>query len=227
MRHNRPNASGLASRRALLLGAGSLLALAGCNSILTDRPPPQLFRLSPKSTYPADLPTVPWQLVLEMPVADAGVNTQRIALVRSANQIEYYARANWTDRAPAMFQTMLIESFENSRRIVSVGRESLGLRADFVLKSELREFQAVYDGAGPPSVRVGLALKLVAMPRREIVAATDVERIAPAAADTLEDVVDAFDTASGHVLKEIVVWVLTAGEKHWLQDHPEGGKAKS
>jgi cholesterol transport system auxiliary component len=30
---------------------------------------------------------------------------------------------------------------------VSVGRDTIGLRADYVLKSELREFQAAYDDA--------------------------------------------------------------------------------
>lgn len=219
MRHNRPDAraDGGATRRALLLG-GALLAglpvLNGCGGLLIgDREPPSLFRLSPKSTFPADLPAVDWQLVLETPVADAGVNTQRLALTRAPHQIEYYARANWTDRAPTMFQTMMIESFENSGRIVSVGRESLGLRADFVLKSELREFQAEYRGEGPPVVRVGLALKLVQMPQRAIVASTDIVRTEQAAADTLEAVVQAFDRASGEVLKELVAWVLNSGER--------------
>ena len=59
-------------------------------------------------------------------------------------QIEYYARAQWSDRAPQMVQTLMIESFENSQRIIAVGRDVVGLRADFILKSELREFQAEY-----------------------------------------------------------------------------------
>lgn len=213
MRHQVDDETGRA-RRAFLLSAGCLAALGGCSGFLIgSRPTPSLFRLSPKSTFPVDLPHVTWQLVLETPVADAGLDTARIALTRSAHQIEYYARANWTDRAPAMFQTMMIESFENSGRIVSVGRESLGLRADFVLKSELREFQAFYDDAGPPVVRVGLALKLVAMPRREIVAATSIGTTAQAEADTLEAVIRAFDEASGSVLKELVVWVIGSGER--------------
>lgn len=212
MRHQLDDEAGR-TRRAFLLSACCLAALGGCSRFLIGSQPPSLFRLSPKSTYPAGLPHVNWQLVLETPVADAGVDTARIALTRSPHQIEYYARANWTDRAPAMFQTMMIESFENSGRIVSVGRESLGLRADFVLKSELREFQAVYDDSRPPVVRVGLALKLVAMPRREIVAATNIEATAQAEADTLDAVVRAFDEASGSVLKKLVIWVIESGER--------------
>ncbi len=213
-------AGGLLAALPLLAG---LPLLGGCSGLLPGSgPAPALYRLSPKSTFPPDLPKVRWQLVLETPVADAGVNSARIALTRSPHQIEYYARANWTDRAPAMFQTMMIESFENSDRIVSVGRESLGLRADFVLKSELREFQAVYDGPGAPVVWVGLALKLVEMPRREIVAATDIKAQVRAEADTLDAVIRAFDRASGDVLKDLVIWVLDEGEAAYQRSDPTG-----
>ncbi len=36
------------------------------------------------------------------PVADAGLDTTRIALQRRATQLEYYARSGWVDRAPLM-----------------------------------------------------------------------------------------------------------------------------
>ena len=48
----------------------------------------------------------------------------RIALHRASVELEYYARANWTDLAPAMIQTLVVESFENSGKIVAVGRFS-------------------------------------------------------------------------------------------------------
>src|SRR3546814_20406305 len=57
----------------------------------------------------------------------------------------YYAGAQWIDDAPYMVQRLLIESFENSQRIVGVGRPSVSLRSDFVLRVELRAFQAQYD----------------------------------------------------------------------------------
>mgnify|MGYP003345153382 CR=1 FL=1 len=45
-------------------------------------------------------------------------------------------------------QTLIIESLENSGKIVAVGRESVGLRADYILQSDLREFQAELDSRG-------------------------------------------------------------------------------
>jgi cholesterol transport system auxiliary component len=60
-------------------------------------------------------------------VANAGLNTTRVTLRSTATQLEYFARSNWIDRAPLMVQTLMIESFENSGRIISVGREAVGV----------------------------------------------------------------------------------------------------
>ena len=194
------------------------LLLAACEIPVPGQgPPPRLFRLTPKSTFRSDLPAVQWQLVLELPVADAGLNTARIALQRSPIQLEYYARANWTDRAPSMVQTLMIESYENSGRIVSVGRESIGLRSDFVLKTELREFQAEYYDTGLPVVHVGINAKLVQMPGRIIIGSKSMEQKTTATADSLESVISAYDDALGKVLKQLVEWSLTVGQEAYQQ----------
>ncbi len=202
-------------RRKLLRGLAGLTSLGllgACSGLVPGQsPPPTLFRLTPKSTFREDLPAVDWQLVLDTPVADAALNTTRIALMSSPMQVEYYARSSWTDRAPLMIQTLMIESFENSDRIVSVGREGAGLRADFILKSELRELQAEYYEGDKPVAHVMINAKLVAMPSRNIVASRTFERKIEAEADRLNDVVTAFDEALGKVLKSLVEWTISSG----------------
>src|SRR5690606_23319519 len=121
--------------------------------------------------------------------------------------------AAWTDNAPTMVQNLLIESFETTRRIVGVGREAIGLRPDFFLRTDLREFGATYeDPEQPPVVVVRINAKLVEMPERRIVAATTVERRIRATGNRLEVVLVAFDEALGSALKEIVAFTLTEGE---------------
>ncbi len=203
--------------RRRVLGAALVLPLgalaAACQLPMPGQgPPPALYRLTPKSTFSEDLPHVAWQLVLEVPVADAGLSTTRVALQRSPTQMEYYARTSWTDRAPLMIQTLMIESFENSGRIVAVGRVSVGLRADFILKSELREFQAEYYRTETPSVRVAINTKLVQMPRRIIIGSRSFDSVAGAAGDTMTEIIAAFDQALGKVLKHLVEWTLLTGE---------------
>jgi cholesterol transport system auxiliary component len=196
----------------LLCTLALLAALSACTGIIPGTGEPlRLYTLTPKSTYEADLPKVSWQLVVETPIAPAGINTNRIALSHSPITLDYFAGATWTDSAPALVQTLLVESFENTARIVAVGRESVGLRADYVLKVELREFQAEYGSPeAPPTVHIRIIAKLVRMPLREIVASHMTERKAVAATNTLDAVVGAFDEALGPVLKDIVVWTLTA-----------------
>ena len=205
-----------ARRRALgILMAPPLAALAGaCEQLVPGRgPPPVLYRLTPKSTFSPDLPVVTWQLVLEQPLSNAALSGTRIALWPNPTQLEYYARTSWTDRAPDMIQTLMIESFENSNRIISIGRESVGLRADFVLKTELREFQSDYLKPGEPSAHVGINAKLVAMPERIIVGSQKFDVVVKAERDRMEDIIAAFDAALGKVLKRLVEWTLLTGEE--------------
>ena len=189
-----------------------LAGLAGCSLPVPGQgPPPDLYRLTPKSTFPKDLPNVDWQLVLEQPLANAAIDTTRIALMRRPTQIEYYARSNWSDRAPAMVQTLMIESFENSNRIVAVGRDAIGLRADFVLKSELREFQVEYFD-GLPQAHVKITGRMVQMPRRSIIGSESFQAVMSAETESLDAIVAAFDEALGKVLRKLVVWALRTGE---------------
>jgi cholesterol transport system auxiliary component len=214
---------GLHRRRLLrTLAALPVVALApGCSlQVPGQGPPPDLFRLTPKSTFRDDLPTAEWQLVLEAPVADAGLDSTRIALQRSPTQIEYYARSGWADRAPFMIQTLMVESFENSEKIVSIGRESIGLRADFILKSELRELQAVYYNGGLPEAWVSINAKLVQMPRRAIVASESFDARVTAQVDTMPEVISAFDAAAGKVLRRLVEWTLIEGERAYRDGRP-------
>lgn len=210
----------MGERMAIRIAAAAavLLALAGCaGNILpgASADPPKLYVLSPKSTFATDLPRVEWQLIVEIPVAEAGLNTARIALKRNPISLEYYERANWIDTAPIMIQTLLVESFENTGKIVSVGRQSVNLRPDFSLLTDLREFQAEYSGDGPPSARVRLNAKLVKMPQRVIIGTTTVERLQPAAGSDMMSVVTAFDVALGKSLKRVVEWALATPPPRW------------
>ena len=187
-------------------------------------PAPQHYVLTPKSTFPQDLPKADWQILIETPVAAAGLSTARIPLQDSPIELRYFSLAKWTDFAPKMVQTLMVESFENSKKIVGVGREQIGLRSDFILKTELREFQAEYkdrlptetstlsSASTPPTIRVRINAKLVKMPRREIIASETFERKVPATRNSMEAIIGAFDESLGKVLKAIVIWTLNNGD---------------
>ncbi|MFP6731234.1 MAG: ABC-type transport auxiliary lipoprotein family protein [Alphaproteobacteria bacterium] len=188
-----------------------LVLLGGCVDLLPGGgPAAKLYNLTPKSTYSDNLPTVNWQLVVEMPISAETLNTPRIALSRAPLTLDYYGGARWSERAPVMVQTLLVESFENTGRIVAVARKSTDLRADYVLKTDLREFQAEYSGEGPPIVFVRLNAKLIKMPQRTIIASFRSERRVQAVSIKLIDVIHSFDQALGKVIKDVVEWALMA-----------------
>jgi cholesterol transport system auxiliary component len=187
----------------------SVLGLAGCASLFVATPPGHLYRLSADGAYPATLPRVTAQLLVDLPQAPAGIDTTRIALTRAPFSLDYYADSEWTDRVPALVQTALLTSFENSKAITAIDRESIGLRADFILKTEIRHFEAVSDGGAPPTVWVAMIARLVAMPQREIIAQASFERRVPAAASAVPAVVAAFNAAADAVIEDIVVWTVT------------------
>ncbi len=193
----------------LALALSAVLALGGCSLIASD--PPQLFDLSPKNTFDDGAPVVDWQLVVEEPTTPNAINTDRIAVRPAQLEVQYFPGVKWTDRAPALVQTLMVESFENSGKIVGVGRRAIGLTGDYILTSELREFEAVADGAGGASVVVRLVLKLVRQSSGGIIASTTAAATVAAASDKVPDIVVAFDTALGKVLKQSVNWVLTQG----------------
>ncbi len=185
----------------VLLGACAALELA-------TRQPPRLFQVTPKSTFPDDLPEVDSRLAIEVPTATAGLNTARIALRPTPTTFDYYAGASWVDVVPVMVQNLLIESFDNTDRIDVIGREVVGVRADYALLPHIREFQAEYEQSGLPTIRVRLQARLVELPRRTSVASTSTEAVVRSRDSSVDAIVRAFDEAFGAATRDLVVWTM-------------------
>ncbi|HKX10322.1 MAG TPA: ABC-type transport auxiliary lipoprotein family protein [Stellaceae bacterium] len=196
------------ARRTFLLALP--VGLAACNGPLGGGAPPQLYKLTPVSDFPPNLPRTTAQLLVETPSAPGGLDSERIALQKSTTSLDHFAGAAWTDRAPNLVQSLLVESFENTGKIAAIDRESLALRADFVLEPDLRDFTAIYGTTDVPTVRVRMALKLVKLPDKQIVGLHTSSSDAPATQNSVPAVVDAFNTALHQVIGNAVAWTLTA-----------------
>jgi cholesterol transport system auxiliary component len=192
----------------LVVAVAAAVLLAGCQLIDAATEPTDLYTVTPKSTFDPDLPSVYWQLAVEVPAASANLNTGRISLAMTRTSSDYYAKAAWTDRAPLMVQTRIVDSFENTGKIVAVARESIALRANYQLQPDLRNFEALYYYGGTPIVRVRIIAKLVRLPDRQIIGVASFERCVRAREDKVPKVVEAFDQALGSVVKSLVAWTL-------------------
>ncbi len=196
-------------RTATLLLCVPML-LAGCGGLLPKAPERPLYRLSPAVASAQSPHRVGALLVVATPTASAGLDTKRMALISSPVLIDYFADGEWVDRPPFLIKEALIEGFQRSGAFAGVSSEGLGLSADYVLNTDIRDFTAIYDSSGgPPLARVRIAAELITMPGRNIAAATSVTREARAGAPDLPSIVSAFGQALGAAIQDLIAWSAT------------------
>lgn len=194
----------------VLFTAFGLAGCAGIEQFTKVTKPVDLFVLSPKSSFAPDLPEVRRQIVVEEPTAASQVNSDRIAVKPNPYQVQYYPDVRWSDRAPLMVQSLLVESFENTGKVASVGAQAIGLNADFFVLTDLREFQAEAPPLpeAPVVINVQLNIKIVKEPEGLIVASSSFSHQNTAASDELIDVIVAFDEALGKSMRDAVEWTV-------------------
>ncbi|SFI66014.1 ABC-type transport auxiliary lipoprotein family protein [Albimonas pacifica] len=217
--------------RRLSLAAAAALSLSGCAELAQIggvATAPDLYSLSPKSTFSADLPGVDAQVVVEEPTADASVNTDRIAIKPNPLQVKYFSGSRWVDRAPLVVQRLMVESFENSGAVSSVSQSSVGLRNDFTVVTDLREFQGeLQEGpaqgpdAKPVLARVRLNVKVIAEPQGIIIGSHSFPAAVEANEPGMLAVAAAFDEALGEAMRDAVEWtirIIDAAEERRARD---------
>lgn len=191
-----------------------LLAMPGCaalSGLTAASTPTDLYVLTPKSTFDAGLPQLRYQIAVQEPTATASVNTDQIAVQPTPLRVQYLPGARWVDRAPLIVQALMIESFENSERVPAVGSSAIGLRADFLIVTDIREFQAIVpveDPDAPLLVDVRLNIKVVDAFSDRIIASRSFEEFSQATSDEAVDVALAFDEALGATLRDAVEWSI-------------------
>jgi len=202
-------------RRRLLLGlcALPLLVLSGCGGLIAGKKGDRSHVFGLSDVQPPSGPPVDWQLAVADPTVSAVLNQPRIALQRADGQFAYFADASWSDRLAPLVRLVLLQSLGNSNRIKGLAEDTLTLRADYQLRTSIRNFQARYHAVGqPPEVIVEISAQLVRLPERVAVAAKRFEARRPAERDSLSAIAAALNDAFGEVQSEIVAWTFAAAE---------------
>lgn len=188
------------------------LTLAGCSALstLTDATTPlEAFELR----VPADLPqvrsSVRRDLVIETPAAGGALDTDRIMIRPGPLQAQYLPGARWTDTAPVMLQNLMLRAFEDTNALRYVGRRPLGGTGDYVLISELTDFQAELDAKGQGvTTRLRMTVRLVREADASIIGSRTIQTVAQAASTDTLAVVQSFDQATGAALQDLTGWAL-------------------
>lgn len=123
---------------ALCLGA--VIVAPGCVSGLleTNPPSPRYLLNAPQVSAPQGAPAG-FSLTIEAPKAAQAVDTSKIVVSAREGRIEYFAGGEWAGRGPRIFQTALVETFEDSERLLSVGDRSVVPIGDYILQTDIRQ----------------------------------------------------------------------------------------
>ena len=209
-----PSVSARARLRLALpvLLAGLATLASGC-SVLPERTPNQIYEPAHiDSAAKHDGPIASWSLLLPAPKAGRQLDSDRITVRPSPGVIQVYQDASWIDSAPELVQSALLRHFEDSQRIPAVSPPGGGVRADYVLLSELRAFESVYVQPGQAQVQVELFVRLVHSGDGKVVAARAFRETEDSGSEELSAVVDAFSRALDRVSGSVVDWTLVQGQ---------------
>ncbi len=137
------------------------------------------------------------------PQAAPGLDTEHIALRRSAQRLDYYAASRWPAPLPDFLQSLAIEALRASGKFRIVQADRATFAAEQVLQIEIRRFQAEYAGEGAPVVHVQLLATLGRRNDRSVLAIVNAESAVPAAENRMQAVVAAFQKAAAAALADL------------------------
>ena len=215
-------------RRWVRLASGALLAtlLAGCASLLGggDAERTTVYAPDPRIALDPDLPTVSWQLALGTTSGARTVDSYRIAVRPTPEEVQVYRGASWAQTPGEMLQSTTLTALEDSGKIASVARQGTGVFADYRLVVDLRRFEADYAGNPVPAATIEFNAKLIHGADQTIVASRTFRQAQPAAGTDVAQVVDAFSRALEDVGADLAGWVLVAGDAHQRTAHPRSAR---
>jgi|GEM_PF-608148 len=195
--------------RAVKVATSSLVGmsmLSGCALInLGSGEPARMFVITPVIVDSENVPHANAAVTIKEPYAAAEVNTPKILYRPSAHEVVYIGDVRWSDTAPIIFQTALIDTFEQSGKFDAVARTGSGLRAQYDVQTELRAF-GFTQREGTMVAGVDLRVSLVDMGKGRLVASTRFAAEAPSKGKTQDDLIIALDAASDDVMRQLTIW---------------------
>jgi cholesterol transport system auxiliary component len=204
-----------------LLPLAAALVLGACSSLTGKKEPFTVY--APRYSAPTDAAKgapVPWQLSIDTPVASDALDTPRMLVMPSPGALETYKGARWSDTAPMLLRALMVQAFQQSGRISGVGASTSGLHGDYLLATDLYDFETQYRDGSPHAV-IRLNAKLTDSSTNRIVAARAFEADAPVAGSQPAAAATSFEQSLAQLLPSIVDWALTEGESRWEKPAPQ------
>ena len=181
------------------------LALTGCSGVFeSDLAAPQSYVLRLPPAPAPEVNGTAGRVIVQRPETSPGLESERIALLRSENRFDFYAASRWAAPAPDVVGSVMVDTLRATGAFSAVLDDSAPFAARYSLRCTLRRFEADYTKAsGAPTVFVALDCTLGRRRDRELLASFTAQGSARAAEDRLNAVVAAFEAATGAAMKEL------------------------
>jgi cholesterol transport system auxiliary component len=196
-----------------------LLALGGCSILGKQKEPTTLYAPDPRVQADPSWPDVDWQLSISNPEAARMVDSLRIMVRPSPEEVQVYKGAAWAKIPTDMVEDAVLRALEDSGKIRGVARQGSGVAADYKLAMDLRRFESDYGGGAAPNATIEINVKLLHTAGPDVVASRTFVQSVPANSTAVADVVDAFNRGLGQVAHDVAGWTLTTGDTHQRVGH--------
>jgi cholesterol transport system auxiliary component len=195
----------------MLIGIGIVSqALAGCLSLPHEERPIHTFILSRDTSargaaIPEEKPKA-GTLVVSVPVAQPGFDTQRMAYTQRSYEVSYYATHQWADPPARMLTPLLVQALEQTGYWRAIVPMPTSVRGDH--RVDIDQLVVLQDFLQKPSqVRVALRIQIIKLPEHLVLGARLFEVSEEASNDDAYGGAVAANRAVERLLKEIAGWL--------------------
>jgi cholesterol transport system auxiliary component len=148
------------------------------------------------------------QILIPPPTALSALDSNQIVVRVTPSEIQYLAKAQWSDKLSRMVQAKLVEAFENSGKLGGVGVPGQGLAIDYQVVTDIRTFEI--DTGAVHAATVEISAKILNDKTGTIKTQEVFRKVVPIGANDNNGYVKALDAAFAGVSSQIVDWTLKA-----------------
>lgn len=186
-------------------------ALPGCGSLLESSMPAiqsYVLRL-PERSAPAATVTSGATVRVRRPEPGPGLDSDRIALLRSDQRFDFYTASRWAAPAPDIVEDVILDRLRGSGLFSSVFDDASPYLPQYELRCGLSRFESDYTsegsraGGGAPTAQVALDCTFGRHRDRALLANFTARGSARAADDRLGAIVAAFEAAATAAMTEL------------------------
>ena len=198
-------------RLSRLMGIGIVsLALAGCLSVSREERPIHTFILSLDSSaggapIPAGKPGA-GTLVVNVPVAQPGFDTPRMAYTQRPYEVSYYGTHQWADPPARMLTPLLVQVLEQTGYWRAIAQMPTSVRGDY--RVDIDQLVLLQDFLQKPSrVRVALRIQITKLPEYQVLGTRLFEMVEEASNDDAYGGAVAANRAVDKLVREVAGWL--------------------